>query len=250
MNYFYYTIIFCFIYNASWSQCYPDRHNTTWHDGWISCEVSVNPNSSREPSHWILYNFSQPYALQKMQLWNTNDPFHLDRGMKNIVVDYSIDGTSWTELGPFELAQAEGRSDYQGETGLDFEGKKVQYVLITALDNYGGDCFGLSEVRFETTDEVKSEMTTSNENENFCVAIKVYPNPFRENPTLGIHSNCPSQVSYTITDAVGRTIMRQDLDRFNHFNETLALEDLVPGMYFLNVRHGNQSTKEKLIKMQ
>ena len=249
MKFIYCLLLTCFLAQYSKGQCFPDRHNTTWHDGWISCKQQANPNGARDVSHWILYNFGEPYALRKMQIWNTNDPQNLDRGMRNIVVDYSMDGNTWSELGFFEIPQAGGRSDYEGIESLDFAGKQAQYVLITGVDNYGGDCYGLSEVRFETTDEVSSEMTTPVDDKQFCVAVNVYPNPFTENPTLDLHSNCSSELSYFVTDAVGRTVHQEKMQGLNRINQALNMRELLPGMYFLNVQYGSKTIKEKLVKM-
>ena len=249
MKLIYIVLCLCLLNSVSQSQCFPDRHNTSWYDGWISCEPSPNPNGSRDASHWILYNFSKPYVLQKMQVWNTNDPVNLDRGIRNMVVDYSQDGNTWTELGAFELPQAEGMSDYQGIETLNFDGTQAQYVLITALDNYGADCYGLSEVRFETTDEQVADETTPVKNENYCVSLNVYPNPFVDNPTLEIQSNCSSQLAYQITDAVGKTIFRQHLPGQTGIDQELLMNDLRPGVYFLEVLNSSQSVKRKLVKM-
>jgi len=248
---FLYIIVCLFLLNpVSQSQCFPDRHNTTWHDGWVSCEQSPNPHGARDNSHWIMYNFSNSYALQKMHIWNSNDPLNLDQGIRNMVVDYSMDGTTWTELGSFEMSQAEGKSIYEGVEALNFEGAQAQYVLITALDNYGGSCYGLSEVRFETTDEKVSDETTPVRNENYCVSLKVYPNPFVDNPTIDIQSNCVAQLAYKVTDAVGKTVFRQNLPGQSGIGQELAMNDLVPGVYFLEVLNSDQSIKKKLVKMQ
>jgi hypothetical protein len=129
-------------------QCYPDRHNTNWYDGWISCETAPSPNSSNGDSHWILYDFNEAYELGQLHVWNTNDPANLDYGMREVSIDYSLDGTDWIHLGNYEFDQGSGKSTYEGFEGPHFEGALARYVLITGLSNYGGDCFGLSELRF------------------------------------------------------------------------------------------------------
>ena len=244
------SILFLLPSYASWAQCYPDRHSTTWYDGWISCEANVNPNAARDISHWILYNFGERYALNKMKIWNTNDPLHLDHGLRNILIDYSIDGSTWTELGSFIISQAEGKSNFEGMDGPDFEGVQAQYVLITAIDNYGGSCYGLSEVRFETPDIKSTDISTPVANQNHCMSIKVYPNPFIENPVLDIQSNCQKTIVYTLHNAMGKTLLRQTVDGLTGINQTLLLDKLIPGVYFLDVNYGGKSIREKLIKIQ
>lgn len=128
-------------------QCYPDRHNTTWFHAWTSCDLADNPNSSRGKSHWILYDFGHIYKLENMHVWNLNDPSNLKDGLKNVVIDYSLDGNTWNEYGSTEFQIATGKSIYEGEDLLNFNGLTTRYLLITAIDNWGGECYGFSELR-------------------------------------------------------------------------------------------------------
>ena len=137
---------------SAWSQCYPDRHNSTWFDGWVSCEESVNPNPARGNGHWILYNFHQQYALFEMDVWNFNAPDYLDYGMQEVVIDISADSITWTEYGQVTFPQANGLNTYEGAEVLDFDSTLAQYVLVTAVSNYGGSCYGLSEIRIRAQD--------------------------------------------------------------------------------------------------
>jgi len=74
------------------------------------------------------------------------------RGFKEIAIDYSVDGTNWSEIGTFQLPEATGATDYQGINGLDLSGHSARYILITAISNWDdGACAGLSEVRFEVS---------------------------------------------------------------------------------------------------
>lgn len=164
-------ILLSFSANLAIGQCYPDRHNTNWFDGWISCETAPNPNSAYGDSHWILYDFNESYDLGQMQVWNSNDPSHLDYGMQEVAIDYSLDGIDWIQLGNYEFEIASGKSIYEGFQGPDFDGAYARYVLVTGLSNYGGECFGLSEIRIAVeestvvTEEVSLDVdcTTSSE---------------------------------------------------------------------------------------
>lgn len=134
------------------AQCFPDRHSTNWFDGWISCELTPNPNPQRGDSHWIMYDLGNLYELGHSHFWNANDPSHLDYGINEVVIDYSLDGIDWKELGNYSFSQASGLSTYEGETGPDFTGLYLKYVLITVLSNHGGTCYGFGEARFEVLD--------------------------------------------------------------------------------------------------
>lgn len=148
-KYIYLFLLSSFGFTQLSGQCYPDRHNTNWFDGWISCETAPNPNDSYADSHWILYDFKDTYELGQLHVWNSNDPSHLDYGMQDVSIDYSLDGIDWINLGNFSFEMASGKSIYEGFKGPNFNGALARYVLITGLSNYGGECFGLSELRFE-----------------------------------------------------------------------------------------------------
>ena len=129
------------------AQCDTLRHNNTWFDGWISCEETASPNATRGDGHWILYDLGQPFELFELHAWNMNAPDILDYGLQNVIVDISTDGEVWSEFAEVTIPQATGDPLYSGSELLDFDSAHAQYVLITAVDNYGGDCYGLSEIR-------------------------------------------------------------------------------------------------------
>ncbi|MEM9260305.1 MAG: fibronectin type III domain-containing protein, partial [Bacteroidota bacterium] len=100
-------------------------------------------------SHWIQYDFAQPRRLSKTWVWNTNDPRELDRGFKDVHIDYSLDGEEWTYWGNFSFPQGSGAAVYGGFPGPDMVGIEARYVLITASSNHGDpSCFGVAEVKF------------------------------------------------------------------------------------------------------
>ncbi|MBX2815940.1 MAG: carbohydrate binding domain-containing protein [Saprospiraceae bacterium] len=95
--------------------------------------------------------------MHDLFFWNLNHPEYLDDGLKNIVIDISTDGTNWTTVDTFTLGRATGSSFYEGSRGPDLSGVAASHLLITALDNHGGGCFGLSEVKIYTEDYEPTE---------------------------------------------------------------------------------------------
>jgi len=87
-----------------------------------------------------------------MLVWNHNTSFEsfVGFGLKDAAIEYSANGTNWTELaGVPEFAQAPGVAGYAHNTTVDFGGAGAKFVKITANDNWGFlDQYGLSEVRF------------------------------------------------------------------------------------------------------
>lgn len=230
------------------AQCYPDRHSTSWYDGWISCETSANPNTLYGDTHWILYDLGYDYVLKDTQLWNTNVPDQLDYGINEYHIDYSLDGTTWINLGTFNLTQASGRSIYEGEEGPDFNEAKARYVLITPISNYGGDCFGFSELKINITDPFE----VIDDEDGFNALV--YPNPFVQDVTLRLATlNYDAALNYTLHDILGRQILENSIE-VSQDQETYTLNlngrALATGIYILNIEQGDHSRSFKLIKRE
>lgn len=231
------------------AQCFPDRHSTNWYDGWSSCEIAESPNPERWDSHWILYNFGEPYHLTNTQIWNTNDPQRLDWGLRQVVIDYSMDGITWEEWGQFEIDQATGTSTYEGSAGPDLTGIQAQYLLITGLNNYGGDCYGLGEIKIFVDESVATEEVTPNS--NWCLSVHTYPNPFTTEATITLKNNCSDLVTYHVIDALGRTVIdKKSLSETGEETFNLNGAQLSPGIYFLVVTQGNHIQQHKIIRLK
>lgn len=131
------------------AQSEPLRHSTLTEDAWLSCQTSPNPNTLRGTGHWISYDFGAVRALGNVDIWNYNNPDSLNNGIRLATIDYSVDGVAWTTLGDTTFPIADGSSQYPGVKGvIPFAGKNARHVLITAKTNYGGTCYGLSELKF------------------------------------------------------------------------------------------------------
>jgi hypothetical protein len=111
---------------------------------WLSAATGPQPT-------WIQYAFQRVSKLDSMWVWNYNAQFEdlVGLGIKDALVEYSIDGTTWTKLGTFTFPQAAGVAGYAHGATVSFGGVAAKYVKITAVSNWGGNAqFGLSEVRF------------------------------------------------------------------------------------------------------
>jgi hypothetical protein len=220
------------------AQCYPDRHSTSWYDAWVSCEKSENPNAERGVSHWVQYDLGAIYSLKTSHFWNINDPLHLDYGVREMAVDLSLDGINWEPFGAFDLEISEGKPIYEGVSGPDFESTLARFVLITVLDNYGGNCSGFSEMKINVGDFI-SEIDP----ETGFEAI-VYPNPFGEQITIKLYTLFPDEnLTYTITDLLGKTLFTSTPQELQGENELIIEEEiknLSTGIYLLSLYHHSQ----------
>ncbi len=140
-------IIFLTGFHNLFAQC--EDNGNYWNESWVSCATSTNPNSIRGNTHWILYEFHEAHAITTSHIWNANRTGQTGRGVKDIVVDYSTDGTTWEELGTYEIPRADGSTNYEGVEGPNFDSIFVEKILITVLSTHnGGNCASIAEVRF------------------------------------------------------------------------------------------------------
>ncbi len=123
-------------------------HSTANTASWVSGKGAAQPT-------WIQFAFDRIYKLYEMRVWNYNVVFEpvLGFGFKDVTIEYSTDGTTWTLLKEAQFAQAAGQDNAAVSTTVDFAGTAAQFVRLTAKNNWGGIVpqFGLSEVRFYYT---------------------------------------------------------------------------------------------------
>ena len=120
-----------------------DVHSTVANDMWLS-------GKSAQPA-WIQFAFDKVYPLDKVLVWNQNQTMEstFGFGAKDVLIETSTDGTTWTKLGDVQVEQAPGDPGYTPAT-VSLAGAVAQYVKLTISSNWGGlmPQYGLSEVRF------------------------------------------------------------------------------------------------------
>jgi len=118
-----------------------DLHSGDVKEMWLS-DVS-EPNQA-----WIQYTFDKVYKLNSALVWNHNGQAEafVGFGIKEALIEFSVDGTQWTPWGVTEFA----RGNITPITEVDLQGLVASAVRITARSNWGGlfQQYGLSEVRF------------------------------------------------------------------------------------------------------
>jgi hypothetical protein len=121
-----------------------DQHSVELTDSWMT--------TGAKPA-WIQYEFPQAYKLHELLVWNSNQLIEsfLGFGAKDVTVEYSLDGETWTVLeGVPQFAQATCSPTYTANTTVSFDGVTAKYVRLTIESNWGGLAAqtGLAEVRF------------------------------------------------------------------------------------------------------
>jgi hypothetical protein len=230
------------------SQCYPDRHNTSWNEAWISCEERDNPNPERARGHWILYDFGHMYRLGNTKIWNINSPDFLESGIKDFYIDFSPDGLNWENLGQFTLSQAPGESRYEGEDITSFGGDTARFVLLTAIDTHGGACAGISEVKIDVV-EVVSRLQIYQKEE--CFEVSVYPNPHISEFNLSINTFCEGRLDYSLYDHTGKLIHKETISSDKAIKlRQIATGDLPAGLYHLVVTQKKAIARYPVMKIR
>jgi hypothetical protein len=239
--------VFVAVHNGA-AQCYPDRHSTNFFDGWLSCAPAASPNPARPASHFILYDFNKVYALGRMKIWNTNDPARTGDGLREVAIDVSRDGQNWTHVGDYTLERAPGVSTYEGFDGPDLGGAEGRYLLITALSNHGGECYGLSEMRVEGEEVI---ISSADEPASFdCIAVNLYPNPFTDQVVLGLSPDCEGVLRYSLFDQQGKQLDGRAIGVAAGQSSTYALgAELPAGTYVLQLEFQGKVIRRTLVKM-
>ncbi len=122
-----------------------DQHGTSATAMWMS--------KKNQTPIWIQYEFDKAYKLYQMWVWNSNQAIEtvVGFGAKDVTVETSLDGTTWTALAgvaPFE--QATGEPNYVHNTTVDFGGLEAKFVKLTIANNWADSTkqSSLGEVRF------------------------------------------------------------------------------------------------------
>ncbi|MEN6575670.1 MAG: LamG-like jellyroll fold domain-containing protein, partial [Phycisphaerales bacterium] len=107
-----------------------DQHGTDSTHSWLS---------GKGDSAWIQFDFDGVYKLDKALVWNCNQALESLLGVsaKDVKVEYSADGETWTLLGDFVFPQAPGTEDYVADTVLEFAGVAAKAVKFTITSNWG-----------------------------------------------------------------------------------------------------------------
>lgn len=193
--------LFFFTPLALFSQCNEER---IWDQVWYSCEKAPTPGSTDDLNHWILYDLGQVYALGETQVWNINTEGELDRGFRQVRIEFSEDSINWFTLGEYEFERAEGQRHYEGFAGPDFEGASARYVVLVAMSTWGdSECAGLTELTFSL---IEDNISTPLLSQVLRESVIVYPNPASTQVSLSYSSEKVSHWDLTLYNQLGQEV--------------------------------------------
>ncbi|NQV31266.1 MAG: discoidin domain-containing protein, partial [Phycisphaeraceae bacterium] len=112
---------------------------------WFTAAVDLDP--------WIQYEFDSIKKLDTMKIWNSNSSAEMaiGWGVKDVVIEYSVDGENWDALQDVtQLGRASGLPSYNDYDAIAFNGVAAKQVRLNIQSNWGGLLlsYGLSEVKF------------------------------------------------------------------------------------------------------
>ena len=98
-----------------------DAHSTDGKQMWLSAGALPN---------WIQFEFDKAYKLHELWVWNSNQTVEgiIGFGAKDVAIEYSADGTTWTPLtGVPVFTRASGSPAYVHDTVVEFR-RRVRKV--------------------------------------------------------------------------------------------------------------------------
>ena len=142
---------------------------TMWHTAENPATAAVA--GIRAPA-WVRFDFSKPQAFDKMLIWNHNQAGLTDRGFRKTKILGTVDGTAWLPLAELVLPQANGQAATATAVAVSVK-QPLKSVVIASDSNWGGNVYGLSEVKFVSSKEV-AEADVPFPSEMECVPRPVY----------------------------------------------------------------------------
>jgi hypothetical protein len=134
---------------------------------------------------WIQYTFDKEYKLHELQVWNSNSELEalMGFGAKDVVIEYSTDGETWTALENVpQFTQGTGKTTYTANTTVDLGEVMAKHVKLTINDNWGvvSPIVSLSEVRFFYTPAQAFEPTPTDAATDIALDATLTWRPGRE----------------------------------------------------------------------
>ena len=131
----------------------PAFHDTNYQYTWLST------NQANVSGQFLRFDLGAVTPLDRVRIWNYNQVYagapYTGRGMKDVQIQFSNNGTTFTTVLATQFAQAPGVNAYPG-FDVDLTGLgSTRYVRIVALSNWNnnspdayGNFVGLSEAMF------------------------------------------------------------------------------------------------------
>ena len=157
--------------------------------------------------------------------------------MNHFEIERSTDGITFRKIGQ---TQAEGDSDI-----------KANYKFIDILAEKGSNFYRLVMIDRDGNFSYSKPITIGVEAKGISLMV-VYPNPFSKTVRVKFQCEVPEQISIQIIDNTGSLLRKQAADAQKGENniEVKNVDELLPGVYYLEVVTKNKTMRVKLMKGQ
>lgn len=79
------------------------------------------------------------------------------------------------------------------------------------------------------------------------VSLNIFPNPVKSNLQIQLTLNTAEEVSYSLKNVLGQNLLDLKSEKSKNHNQNLSVDKLATGVYFLNLRIGNETLKKTII---
>ena len=130
-------------------------HSTSWEDMWTGALVpsgtSPSPGIIPPGANWIQVTFALVYRLGQIYIWNDNQTYFTERGIRRAALYGRVDA-QWRFMGEHTLTKGAGTPSMPYGNRIDWQGLPVDSLVILPLQAGGtwgdNEYLGLSELRF------------------------------------------------------------------------------------------------------
>lgn len=114
-------------------------------DGLASSNKDLMYSSKRKE---LTFYFDGNYPLSKIGIWNYNDLSSLNDGIKKLEILTSVNGYDYVSQGIFSISKSQGNELEKVSSVISLDNVSCQFVRFKFIENYGGDNFGLTGIKF------------------------------------------------------------------------------------------------------
>ncbi|WP_423736002.1 glycoside hydrolase family 38 C-terminal domain-containing protein [Chitinophaga caseinilytica] len=145
--------------------------STMWHTALQPAATSPAAGVPAFPA-WVRFDFSSPKAFSSLLIWNHNQERLTNRGFRATKVYGTTDGQHWQLLKGIELPEARSLNGKASKIDIH-AASPLKAVIIAAESNWGGNVFGLSEVKFESEKKLNEAELPFPQDFN-CTSTSIY----------------------------------------------------------------------------
>jgi hypothetical protein len=146
----------------------------------------------------------------------------------------------------FEILRSNNAKDWESigiVSGAGTTLQTVRYNFVDETASFGNNYYVLAQTDFDGSIQFSELQVVSLKGERNY--LKLYPNPASQNLTVEISEEADFPLDVNIFDATGRLVaVHQLLD----FSQTLDINELDKGFYYLQVNSPNESISERFVK--